>query len=50
MAGPLLDTSGRALGVFTSCEAAEEFIREDPFVVHGVVASWTVAEWNEVLG
>jgi len=50
MAGPLLDTSGRALGVFTSRAAAEEFIREDPFVVHGVVAKWTVVEWNEVLG
>lgn len=49
MAGPLLDTSGRALGVFTTREAAEEFIRDDPFVVHGVVARWTVVEWNEVL-
>lgn len=49
MAGPLLDQSGRALGVFTTREAAEEFIREDPFVVHGVVARWTVVEWNEVL-
>jgi uncharacterized protein YciI/uncharacterized protein YndB with AHSA1/START domain len=49
MAGPLADGSGRALGVFTTREAAEEFIREDPFVVHGVVARWTVAEWSEVL-
>ncbi|HEY0993022.1 MAG TPA: YciI family protein [Kofleriaceae bacterium] len=49
MAGPLLDGSGRALGVFTSRAAAEEFIREDPFVVHGVVAKWTVVEWSEVL-
>jgi len=49
MAGPLLDTSGRALGVFTTREAAEEFIRDDPFIVHGVVARWTVVEWNEVL-
>jgi uncharacterized protein YciI len=49
LAGPLVDTTGRALGVFTSRAAAEEFIREDPFVVHGVVAAWTVVEWNEVL-
>lgn len=49
MAGPVLDGSGRALGVFTTREAAEDFIRGDPFVVHGVVARWTIAEWNEVL-
>jgi len=49
MAGPVMDGTGRALGVFTTREAADEFIREDPFVVHGVVASWTVVEWNEVL-
>ena len=49
MAGPLLDDSGRALGVFTTREAAEEFIRDDPFVVHGVVARWSIVEWNEAL-
>jgi uncharacterized protein YciI len=49
MAGPVMDGTGRAFGVFTTREAADEFIREDPFVVHGVVASWTVVEWNEVL-
>ena len=49
MAGPLLDGTGRALGIFTTRAAAEEFIREDPFVVHGVVARWTVVEWKEVL-
>ena len=49
MAGPVMDGSGRAFGVFTSRAAAEEFIADDPFVVHGVVSSWTVAEWKEVL-
>jgi uncharacterized protein YciI len=49
MAGPLLDASGRAIGVFTSRAAAEDFIRDDPFVVHGVVAKWSVVEWSEVL-
>jgi uncharacterized protein YciI len=41
--------NGDALGVFTTREAAEEFIAGDPFVVHGVVAGWTVRPWNEVL-
>lgn len=49
MAGPVMDGTGRAFGVFTSREAAEDFIAGDPFVVHQVVAQWTVVEWNEVL-
>ena len=40
---------GAAMGVFTTREAAEEFIAGDPFVRHGVVAEWSVRPWNEVL-
>ena len=29
--------------------AAEEFAKGDPLVVHGVVASWFIREWNEAL-
>ena len=50
MVGPLDDPpSGEALGVFTTRESAEEFVRDDPFVVHGVVARWVVRPWNEIL-
>ena len=49
MAGPLVNPPDSALGVFTSREAAEEFIQGDPFVLNGVVAKWTIREWNEVL-
>src|SRR6202035_2532419 len=49
MAGPMADPTAGAIGIFTSREAAEEFIRDDPFVVNGVVAKWTIREWNEVL-
>ena len=42
--------SSRGLhGGFTSREAAEEFIQGDPFVVNGIVASWTLRGWDEVL-
>ncbi len=41
--------NGEAMGVFTTREAAEEFIGGDPFVLNGVVASWAVRPWNEVL-
>jgi uncharacterized protein YciI len=50
MIGPLEDpgTNG-ALSVFTTREAAEEFAEEDPFVTGGVVRSWRVLEWHEIL-
>jgi len=37
MAGPFANPSEGAMGVFTSREAAEEFIEGDPFVINGVV-------------
>jgi uncharacterized protein YciI len=49
MAGPFANPAEGAMGVFTSREAAEEFIRGDPFVINGVVAKWSLREWNEVL-
>ena len=38
-----------ALGIFPTRQAAEEFVRDDPFVVHGVVRAWHIRGWNEVL-
>ncbi|MFL6621345.1 MAG: YciI family protein [Sulfurifustaceae bacterium] len=49
MAGPLTDGAGGAIGIFRTREAAEEFVRGDPFVLNGVVSKWTIREWNEVL-
>ena len=45
-ANPLEDG---AMGIFTTREAAEEFVRGDPVVRHGVVRNWTIREWNEAL-
>ncbi len=38
-----------SMGIFTSREAVEEFVTEDPFVLNGVVKDWSVREWNEIL-
>ena len=48
--GPLEDpgTNG-AVAVFRTREAAEEFAKDDPFVTGGVVRSWRVLEWQEIL-
>lgn len=49
MAGPYGTPPVGALGVFTTREAAEEFIAGDPFVLGGVVGAHHLHEWNEVL-
>jgi uncharacterized protein YciI len=38
-----------AMSVFTTREAAEEFVGGDPFVLNGVVRDWSIRGWNEVL-
>jgi uncharacterized protein YciI len=40
-----VDGQPGAMNVFTTREAAEEFAASDPFVVEGVVESWTVRTW-----
>ena len=36
-----------SMAVFTTREAAEEFVNGDPFVLHGVVRRWQIREWDE---
>jgi uncharacterized protein YciI len=45
-ADPVADGS---MAIFATREGAEEFVKEDPFVLQGVVSSWTLREWNEIL-
>ncbi len=50
MIGPFANAQDDgAMGVFTTREAAEEFVRGDPFVLNGIVRNWTIREWNEAL-
>jgi len=51
LAGALADPYDRALLVFASeqPDVAEAFARADPYVTNGLVTSWTVRRWNEVL-
>jgi uncharacterized protein YciI len=51
LAGALADPYDRALLVFAGerPEVAEAFARADPYVINGLVTSWTVRQWNEVL-
>ncbi|AUX46910.1 hypothetical protein SOCE26_084200 [Sorangium cellulosum] len=45
-AGPLGNPPEGAMGIFTTREAAEEFVAGDPFVNQGAVAKWRVVEWQ----
>ncbi len=50
MAGTMQEPmNGEALAIFTTREAAEEFVAGDPFVLNGVVATWHIRPWDEAL-
>jgi uncharacterized protein YciI len=36
-----------SMAVFSSRETAEDFARNDPFVLNGVVRDWHIREWDE---
>jgi len=38
-----------SMTIFSTREAAESFVAEDPFILNGVVKSYEIREWNEVL-
>jgi uncharacterized protein YciI len=37
------------MAIFANREAAEEFVREDPFILNGVVKSYRILDWDESL-
>ncbi|HYX50160.1 MAG TPA: YciI family protein [Ktedonobacteraceae bacterium] len=48
MSGAFIENEGEPLstmGVLTSREAAEEYIKGDPFVLKGMVSNWHIREW-----
>jgi uncharacterized protein len=49
MVGTFGDPQEGSMAIFTTRDAAEEFVREDPFVLNGVVRDWHIREWDEVL-
>jgi uncharacterized protein YciI len=38
-----------SMAIFPTREAAESFVTGDPFVVNGVVKSYEIREWREIL-
>lgn len=52
LGGALTDPSDRALLIFRVRERStvEEFARNDPYVVNGLVTRWEVRSWAVVIG
>ena len=52
MGGALGDPPDGAMLIFKSSSPAiaEEFAKQDPYVVNGLVISWKVRPWNVVVG
>jgi len=43
--GPLMD--GGNMAIFRTREAAEEFVKVDPFILEGLIQSYTIREWGD---
>ena len=52
LGGAVADPADSAILVFkgSSKDVAEKFALNDPYVINGVVTSWTVRQWNVVIG
>lgn len=46
--GPFADKGGN-LAIFRTREAAEQFMKEDPFIAEGVIRSFVIKEWDDNL-
>jgi uncharacterized protein len=52
LGGALSDPADRALLVFRAPDRAVvvEFVRNDPYVIHGLVTRWEIRNWAVVIG
>ena len=45
--GPFTDRGNMA--IFKTREAAEAFVRQDPFILEGLVKSFVIRDWNDTM-
>jgi len=45
--GPFTDRGNMA--IFKTRAAAEQFVKEDPFILEGLVKSFAIRDWNDTL-
>jgi hypothetical protein len=37
------------MGIFRTREAAEEFAKQDPFILEGLIKSFVIRDWNDTM-
>lgn len=52
MAGALADPADQAIFIFRVPDKTliEKFIRDDPYVQHGLIKQWAIRPWTVVIG
>ena len=45
--GPFSDLGN--MGIFRTREAAEEFAKQDPFILEGLIKSFVIRDWNDTM-
>jgi uncharacterized protein len=45
--GPFADPGNMA--IFRTREAAESFVKQDPFILEGLVKSFVIRDWNDTM-
>lgn len=46
--GPFADKGGN-MAIFKTRQAAEQFVKEDPFILEGVIKSFMIKDWDDNL-
>jgi uncharacterized protein YciI len=44
--GPFADRGGN-MAIFTTRAAAEQFVKEDPFILEGIIKSFVIKDWDD---
>ena len=45
--GPFVDGGGGNMAIFRTREAAELFVKQDPFILEGLVKSYEIRSWGD---
>jgi uncharacterized protein len=47
--GPFTDSVRGNMAIFKTREAAEQFVKEDPFILEGLIKSFVIRDWGDTM-
>jgi len=47
--GPFTDSIRGNMAIFKTRDAAEQFVKEDPFILEGLVKSFVIRDWGDTM-